>query len=161
METFSKMDCMIMLRTISQGKCFQFWLRIPKEKQKIRGKPAAALWTRCWTACSSTDSERLYSTGRQTAWACSVYSLGARDGWWVQLQKDILPQMSSRGRSVMYLQLKRWQLLLPTYIWLWRQYQKWGLSKHHLTIPEPFHNAEYGQEMCSHNLLFQFTIPQD
>lgn len=103
-----------------------FSLRIPKEKQEIKGKPAAALWTPCWTACSSTDSERLYSTGRQTAWACSVYSFGARDRWWVQLQKDVLPQMSSRGRSVLCLQLKRWQLLLPTYVWLWHQHQKWS-----------------------------------
>lgn len=84
-----------------------FWLHIPKEKQKIKGKPAAALWTCCWTACSSTDSERLYSTGRQTAWACSVYIFGARDGWWVQLQKDILPQMSSRGKKCLVFAAKK------------------------------------------------------
>lgn len=46
-------------------------------------------------------------------------------------------------------------------IQLWHQYQK----RTPLTIPKLFCkmyvNAEYGQEMRFHNILFQHTAPQD
>jgi len=136
-------------------------LHIPNEKQKNKSKQAVDLWTCCWTARSATGREGLYTAGRRTTWACSVYSFGARDRQRVQLQKDIMPQMSSRGRSVMCLELGRWQLLLP---WaaqiLTSSSSGYDISIRSglLAIPEPFRktyvNAEYGQEMCFHNLLF-------
>lgn len=47
------------------------------------------------------------------------------------------------------------------FIWIWYQYHKWT----HLAITESLHkayvNAEYGQEMCFHNLLFHCKAPQD